>query len=136
MRQTVQVLIPLILLGIAFVLATESFFESSPFAFTTIIVMIGILLCWRRWVFNSLSEDYMTRFESATASQMMGATKWTGTIYVGTYVVSILACSIAYFLRGEWTTFALIVLLIGMIAKAPWSLLATDWKLHQHSAKD
>ena len=48
MRRTVQVLVPLILLGILLVLTTEWLFEHVPTATTTTIIFaIGILLFWR-----------------------------------------------------------------------------------------
>ena len=131
MRKAARFLIPVFVIGVALVLAVLDSFSSPTIAYGSLIVMIAITLVWRRWIFTKLSADYEARFESATDAVRLNSARWTAMIYGLTYSVSILACGFGYLRPGSWTTFALITLTIGMIAKVPWSLLATDWELHR-----
>ncbi len=131
MRKAARFLMPFFVIGVALVLAFLDSFSSPTLAFGSLIATIAITLLWRRWIFTKLSADYETRFETATDAVRLNAARWTAMIYGVTYSVSILACGFGYLRPGSWTTFALIILTIGMIAKVPWSLLATDWELHR-----
>ena len=130
-KKTARFLIPVFVIGVAQVLAFLDYFSSPTIACGTLIAIIAITLLWRRWIFTKLSTDYEARFETATDAVRLNATRWTAIIYGMTYSVSIFACGLGYLRAGSWTTFALIILTIGMIAKIPWSLLAIDWELHR-----
>ena len=131
MRKAARFLIPFIVIGVALFLAILDSFSSPTIACGSLIAMIGITFLWRRWIFTTLSTDYESKFDSATDAVKTNAARWTAMIYGITYSVSILACAFGYFFAGSWTTFALIILTICVIAKVPCSLLATDWELHR-----
>jgi hypothetical protein len=135
MKQTIQTLLPIALICAAVAIPFERLFQSQ---LITLVAPIGLvffgLLIWRYWIFQTLSDDYAAKFESASQAQHITASKWTAMIFVGTYAATIAAFVIVYFGQDNWREFALIVLLVGRMPLAPWSLIATDWVLHRTAA--
>ena len=130
-NQSKQFLVPIILIGLAFILSVLDLFSSSSITVISCIMTIAITLIWRRYVLNNLSADFEERFGNATVDIRLSASRWSALIYVLTYSVSILACGLGYFRGGSWITFAFLILMIGIIAKVPWSAILTDWELNR-----
>ena len=131
MKQTGQFLVPVVLIGLALLLAFFDLFSSSVVAVIAILTTVATALLWRRFVFNNLSPDYEMRFETAIDSVRLSAARWSAIIFVLTYVISLLSCVLGYFLGESWTTFALIVLIVGLSSKLPYCAIVTDWALHR-----
>ncbi len=130
-KQTGQFLVPVVLIGLAILLAFFDLFSSSIVAVIAILTTVATAFLWRRFVFNNLSPDYDMRFETATDSVRRSATRWSAIIFALTYVILLLSCGLGYFLGESWATFALIVLIVGLSAKLPYCAIATDWVLHR-----
>ena len=130
-KQSGRSFVPVALIGLAFFLAFLDLFSSSTVTMVSLIATVATTLLWRRFIFTKLSPDYEVRFEAATDSVRLSATRWSALIFALTYIVSILACGLGYFLGGSWSTFALIVLIVGIVSKMPWCAIATDWELHR-----
>ena len=122
---------PVVLIGLAILLAFFDLLSSSVVAVIAILTTAAIAFLWRRFVFNNLSPDYEMRLETATDSVRLSATRWSAIIFVLTYVILLLSCGLGYFLGESWATFALIVLIVGYSAKLPYCAIATDWALHR-----
>lgn len=131
MIQTSRLFLPLIVVGLAFVFAKLDWFSVPWISFTALILTIITSLFWRYIVVNQLSEDYNARFEAATFTVYMKAARWTALIFGLSYTVCIIGGVVYYFCDGSCRTFASILFIVGMITRAPLSLLATDWELHR-----
>lgn len=129
--QSGRFLVPVVLIGLAMLLACFNLFSSTAVALIALLATIVIASLWRRFVFNKVSTDYEIRMEAATDSVRLSATRWTSIVFLLTYFILLVCFGLAYFLGESWVTFALIVMIVGLIAKVPYSVLATDWTLHR-----
>lgn len=130
-KQNGRIFVPAVLIGLAFFFAFLDLFSWSTVSMVSLIATVAITLMWRRLIFTKLSPDYEVRFKAATDAVRLGATRWCALIFALTYIVLILACGLSYFLGGSWSTFALIVLFVGIGSKMPLCVIVTDLELHR-----
>lgn len=90
------------------------------------------MLIWRRLVLtHMIGADYTTRCNAASPSVMMRAAKWSMIISVGVYAAVLLEMVLAFTLGDSWTTSGLLVLIIVMLARTPWTVIAMNWELQR-----
>jgi hypothetical protein len=128
-HQWSRLVVPILLIGVAFVLALLDLFSSSTVAMISLCTAFAINSLWRRSVLRGLSSDYAARFDAANNPVRLA--RWSVLIFSLTYSVCILACGLGFFLGGSWLTCALLVLMVAMISKLPLCAVATDWELHR-----